>query len=403
MPDDIIYVTRPSLPPREDVMSFLDEVWDSRFVTNGGPIHQRFEAALAAYLDVPYVTLTANATLGCMLALRHLGVTGEVITPAFSFVATAHAVNWVGADLVFADIDPVTLSIDPADVERRITPKTCAIFAVHCYANPCDTQALADIAKRHGLALIYDAAHCFAAKDEGGSLLRHGDLSVVSFHATKVFSTLEGGAIISHDLETKQALDRLCNYGIVDESNVDSVGLNAKMSEMHAAVGLAQLAHVDRDIALREQVVQRYWDRLKDVDGIRCICPPDHPGRNNYAFPIVVEPDYPLSCRTLHERLKENGIHARRYFYPLLSQLPMYRDLPSADPQGLPQAIGASKKVMCLPLYPDLAPEDQDRVLDVICNPPACDWPPQPYAFDVVQTPAGHIREDLDRVQNSCA
>ncbi|WP_116599821.1 MULTISPECIES: DegT/DnrJ/EryC1/StrS family aminotransferase [Primorskyibacter] len=369
MPENIIYVTCPTLPPRADVISLLDEIWDRRFVTNFGPVHQRFEAALAAYLDVPYVTVTANATLGCMLALRHLGVSGEVITPAFSFVATAHAARWVGADLVFADIDPETLSVDPEDVERRITPKTRAIFAVHCYANPCDTRALADIAERHGLALIYDAAHCFAAKDEGGSLLRHGDLSVVSFHATKVFNTLEGGAIISHDPETKQALDRLCNYGILDENNIESIGLNAKMSEMHAAVGLAQLPHVEHDIARRGQVVQRYWDRLKDMDGIRCICPPDRPGRNNYAFPILIGPDYPLPCMALHERLKAAGIHARRYFHPPLSQLLLYRDLPSADPQGLPCAIEASEQVLCLPLYPDLAPQDQDRVLDVICNP----------------------------------
>lgn len=364
----ILYVTRPSLPPRKEVDSLLESVWESRFVTNGGAVHQRFAAALATYLDVPFVTPVANATLGIMLALRHLGISGEVITPAFSFVATAHSVSWLGADLVFADIDPVTLNIDPEDVERRITPRTRAILAVHCYGTPCDTNVLAEIAERHGLALIYDGAHCFGATDDGGSLLRYGHLAVVSFHATKVFSTLEGGAIISHDPETKQALDRLCNYGIVDETRIEAIGLNAKMSELHAAVGLAQLAHVDEDIALRGQVAQRYAERLKDIDGIRCVCSPENSGQNNYAFPIMIEPDYSLSCLELKERLAAHNILARRYFYPLLSQLPMYRDLPSADPQGLPCSMTAAEQVLCLPLYPDLAPEDQDRIINLICD-----------------------------------
>lgn len=369
MQNEIIYVTRPTLPPREEVDALLDEIWSSRFLTNGGQIHHRFETALAEYLDVPFVTLVANATLGAMIAMRHLNVSGEVITPAFSFVATAHAAIWAGADITFADIDPVTLNIDPEDVERRITPNTRAILAVHCYANSCDTDALADIASRHNLALVYDGAHCFGAKDADGSLLRHGHLSVVSFHATKVFSTCEGGAIISHDLETKQALDRLCNYGIVDENRIETTGLNAKMSEMHAAVGLAQLAHVDQDIALRGLVSQRYFHRLERVAGITCICPPDRPGRNYYSFPILVGPEYPLSCEALQTRLKEHQIHARRYFHPLLTQLPMYRVLPSADPAELPRSVTAAEQVLCLPLYPDLAPKDQDRIIDLICQP----------------------------------
>jgi dTDP-4-amino-4,6-dideoxygalactose transaminase len=357
------------MPPRETMDAFLDDIWASRFVTNGGPIHQRFETALAEYLDVPYVTLVANATVGCMVAMRHLGITGEVITPAFSFVATAHAATWAGADIVFADIDMTTLNIDPEDVERRITPQTRAILAVHCYANSCDAEALSDIARRHGLSLIYDGAHCFGATDAGGSLLRHGDLSVVSFHATKVFSTFEGGAIISHDAGTKQALDRLCNYGIVDENRIETTGLNAKMSEMHAAIGLAQLPNVAEDIAKRAAISHRYYDKLKSVPGLRIVCPPDQPGRNYYNFPILVGPGYPLSCEALHRKLKEQRIFARRYFYPLLTQLPMYRDLPSTDPAGLQNSIAAAQQVLCLPLYPDLSLEDQDRVLDVICQP----------------------------------
>lgn len=369
MPDKDIYVTRPTLPPRKEIDALLDSIWSSHFLTNGGPIHQRFETALAEYLDVPHVTLVVNATLGCMVAMRHLGVTGEVITPAFSFVATAHSATWAGADIVFADIDPTTLNIDPEDVERRITPQTRAILAVHCYANPCDTEALADIAKRHKLSLIYDAAHCFGATDAGGSLLRHGDLSVVSFHATKVFNTFEGGAIISHDPQTKQALDRLCNYGIVDEKHIETVGLNAKMSELHATIGLAQLPHVADDISRRGVVSHRYYDRLKSVPGLRFVCPPDQPGRNYYNFPVLVGPEYPLSCEALCNRLKEDRIYARRYFYPLLTQLPMYRDHPSADPAGLSRSIEAAEQVLCLPLYPDLSPEDQDRIIDIICQP----------------------------------
>ncbi len=361
-----LYVTRPSLPPREEVGIHLDRIWESRFVTNGGAVLKRFESALTAYLDVPFVTPVANATLGIMLALRHLGVSGEVITPAFSFVATAHSISWLGADPVFADIDPVTLNVDPDDVERRITPRTSAILAVHCYGIPCDTNALAEIAERHGLALIYDGAHCFGAKDSSGTLLRHGHLSVVSFHATKVFSTLEGGAIISHDPETKLALDRLCNYGIVDEAQIDTIGLNAKMSELHAAVGLAQLAYVDEDIALRGQVAQRYRECLEGTVGIRCVYSPATYGQNNYAFPIMVEPSYPLSCSELKARLAAHNIYARRYFFPLLSQLPMYRDLPSANPVGLPNSITAAGQVLCLPLYPDLALEDQNRIIDLI-------------------------------------
>ncbi|MEP4962727.1 MAG: DegT/DnrJ/EryC1/StrS family aminotransferase [Roseobacter sp.] len=363
-------MTRPSLPPKEEVLPLLDEIWNSRLLTNGGPIHQRFSEALAKYLDVPYVTLVSNATIGCMVAIKHVlgNQGGEVISPAFSFVATAHAASWAGGDLVFADIDPLTLNIDPVEVERKITPHTRAILAVHCYANPCDTTALAEIARRHNIALVYDSAHCFGAKDAGGSLLRHGDLSVVSFHATKVFNTLEGGAIISHDAETKQALDRLCNYGIVDENRIETLGLNAKMSEIHAAVGLAQLNHVDHDIAQRAKISHRYSERLENIPGLRCVCPQDRPGHNYYNFPILVGPDYPISCEELYNLLKSHHVFARRYFYPLLTQLPMYRNLPSANPQTLPCSLEAAEQVLCLPLYPDLAFEDQDRILDLICS-----------------------------------
>lgn len=367
MSRDPLFVTRPTLPPRDDIEDLLQGVWDSRFLTNRGPLVQRFETELKRYLDVPHVSLVANATLGCMVALRSLGVDdGEIITPAFSFVATAHAARWVGLDIVFADIDPVSLNLDPQDVERRITPRTRAIFPVHCYANPCDVAALAEIGARHNIPVIYDGAHCFGADDEGGSLLHHGDMSVVSFHATKVFSTFEGGAIISHDAETKQALDRLCNYGIVNETQIEALGLNAKMSEIHAAVGLAQLPYVARDIENRAKVSQRYWGQLSNTQGIKCICPPGRAGMNYYSFPILVGPDYPVSRDDLYQKLKDAGVHARRYFYPLLADLPMYRD---ASRGGLHVARQAAEHVLCLPLYPDLSHSDQDRVIACICDP----------------------------------
>ncbi len=367
MDQKTLYVTRPTLPSRNDIECFLQEIWDSRFVTNRGPILQRFEKELERYLGVPHVSLVTNATLGCIISLKTLDLAdGEIITPAFSFVATAHAASWVGLDVVFADIDPGTLNLDPKDVERRITPRTRAILPVHCYANPCDTEALAEIGARHDIPVIYDGAHCFGAIDTGGSLLRHGDLSVVSFHATKVFSTFEGGAIISHDMHTKQRVDQLCNYGIVDETRIERLGLNAKMSEVHAALGLAQLPYVTGDITRRSKVAQRYWDRLASVPGVQFVCPPDRTGQNYYSCPILVGPEYPLSRDGLYQTLKNAGINARRYFYPLLTDLPMYRGARSA---GLDTALRASEQVLCLPLYPDLSPEDQDRVIENILAP----------------------------------
>ena len=237
---------------------------------------------------------------------------------------------------------------------------------MHCYANPCDVEALAEIGARYNIPVIYDGAHCFGAADEGGSLLRYGDLSVVSFHATKVFSTFEGGAIISHDSETKQLIERLCNFGIVDETQVETLGLNAKMSELHAALGLAQLPYVASDIEKREAVSNRYWEKMSDIPGVTCVCPPGRPGLNYYSFPILVGPNYPMSRDVLYHKLQDIGVYARRYFYPLLPDLPMYSDAPM---DGLDNARRASEQVLCLPLYPDLAPTDQDRIIACICNP----------------------------------
>lgn len=365
-----VYVTRPILPPLDAVQDLMREIWQSRILSNGGPILQRFEAALGAYLGVDHISLVNNASLGLVLALRHHGITGEVITPPFSFVATSHAIRWAGADPVFADIDPVTLNLDPAEVEKRITDKTQAILAVHCYGVPCDTEALGDIARRHGLKLIYDAAHAFGVRDDSGrSVCLAGDLSILSFHATKVFNTFEGGAIIAPDRETKLALDRLGNYGIVDETTVLETGLNTKMSELNAAVGLALLPQVDEAIADRERIATRYRDALSDVTGLRAVCPTGRAGHNYYNFPVQVGPGYPVGRDALYARLRQDGLFARRYFYPLISDLPMYRDLPSADPAALPAAREAADQVLCLPIFPGLDPVDQERIIAIVRSP----------------------------------
>lgn len=366
-----IFVTRPTLAPAEDVLPLLEEIWNSRMLTNRGPILERLESEMASFLGVKHVSLVANATLGCMLALRQagIGLGDEVVTTPFSFIATAHAIRWLGATPVFADIDEVTLNLSPASVERAITPATKAILAVHCYANPCDVEALDRIARAHGVALFYDAAHAFGAELNGQSLLNHGDLSIVSLHATKVFNTFEGGAIISHDAETKMTLDRLANYGSVGETDVNMLGLNAKMSEVHAAFGLAQLPYVEDEIRMRREVAKRYCNALSDVEGIEIVCGADRDGHNFYAFPIRITKTYPVRRAVLNTKLREHGIHARRYFFPLISEYPMYSGLPSARPCSLPVATAAAKEVLCLPIYPELEPVDQQRVIEIVRAP----------------------------------
>jgi dTDP-4-amino-4,6-dideoxygalactose transaminase len=364
-----VFVTRPILPPLSDLQPLLEEIWETRILSNNGPILRRFESALAAHLEVEHISIVNNASIGLLLSLKHLGITGEVITPPFSFVATSHAIRWAGAEPVFADIDPVTLNLDPAAVEAAITPRTEAILAVHCYGIPCDTAALAAIADRHGLKLIYDAAHAFGVRRGGRPIVAEGDLSVLSFHATKVFNSFEGGAIISPDRETKVALDRLGNHGILDEVTVLETGLNTKMSELNAAVGLALLPYMDAAIAARDRIATRYWEALSQIEGVRCLCPAGQEGHNSYAFPILIGAVYPLTRDGLYQRLREEDLFARRYFYPLIPDMPMYRDLPSAASDRLHVARCAAEQVLCLPVYPDLDPIDQQRVIDVVCRP----------------------------------
>lgn len=361
-----IYVTRPELPPLEALLPSLEEIWASRMLSNGGAYHERFEAALAQHLGVAHLSLCTNATIGLMLALRALGLRGEVITTPFTFVATTHAIEWAGLTPVFADIDPVTLNLDPGAVERAITPATCAILPVHCYGHACDVDALDDLAQGFGLKLVYDAAHVFGVTLRGRSLTCWGDLSVMSFHATKVFNTFEGGAIVMRDGATKATIDRLKNFGIVDETQVEGVGLNGKMNEFSAALGLTQLPRVDAVIRRRAEVDARYRTGLSGVPGLRCLGPVAAETPNHAYFPVLVEPGYGETRDALQARLRAAGIHARRYFCPLVSDLSEHRHRPSAAPEHLPVARLAASQVLCLPIYPDLSEADQSRIIELL-------------------------------------
>lgn len=363
---DPVYVTQPFLPPLGEFMPYLQEIWNAKMITNGGPFHQRLESALAEYLGVKHLALFANGTLGLLTALQALRVTGEVITTPYSFAATAHSVLWNGLEPVFADVCPVTCNLDPDAIEAAITPRTTAIMPVHCYGTPCDVQRIERIADTYGLKVIYDAAHAFGVQHKGQSLLNWGDLSVLSFHATKVFTTIEGGAIVCPDAKTKQRIDYLKNFGIADEVTVMAPGINGKMNEVQAAFGLMQLNHVDSLIARRTQIATMYDQHLRNVPGIRRLeTLPDTRANHSY-YPIFIDTPFPLSRDAVYQRLRQEGIFARRYFYPLLSSMPMYRGLPSAARERLPNANRMAEQVLCLPIYPALKDEDVMRVISMV-------------------------------------
>jgi len=349
-----IYVTQPYLPPLEDFLPYLQQIWDSKTLTNCGPFHHQLEEALCEYLGVEHIALFANGTLALLTALQSLRITGEVITTPYSFVATSHSLLWNGIKPVFVDIDAHTLNINPTLIEAAITPSTTAILPVHCYGHPCAVDTIQQIADTYNLKVIYDAAHAFGVKWQGGSILRHGDLSIISFHATKVFNTFEGGAIICPDAKTKTRIDQLKNFGHVGELNVVAPGINGKMSEFNAALGLLQLKHIDAAIARRKIIDAAYREQLAGIRGIRCIENSGEQFANHAYFPILVEEAFPIDRDTLHEQLKAIGIYPRRYFYPLIPEFPMYRGLPSADLSKLPVAKAASRQILCLPIYPDL-------------------------------------------------
>ena len=365
-----IYVTRPSLPGLDEFLPFVEKIWDNKVLTNNGPFHQQLENELADFLDVPYISLFANGTLALITALQALNISGEVITTPYSFVATTHSVWWNNARPVFVDIDPVTCNISPKKIEAAITPDTTAILPVHVYGNPCQVEHIQEIASRHQLKVVYDAAHTFGIKYKGGSLLRYGDLSILSFHATKVFNTMEGGAIVSHDIQTKQKIDYLKNFGFAGETEIKLPGINSKMNEMQAALGLVQLKHYHKNVNKRKAITEKYKDELGKVEGISFLILQSGVQDYNYAyFPIFVDQNsYGKSRNDLYYHLKKWNIHGRRYFYPLISSFPSYSGLPSAQPKNLPAAQTIADQVICLPLYPDLALSDVVRIADIITN-----------------------------------
>ena len=361
-----IYVTQPYLPPLEEFIPYLEQIWENKWLTNNGPFHQQFEQALCDHLGIEHLALFTNGTIALVTALQALRITGEVITTPYSFVATAHSLVWNNIKPVFVDIDPSTCNLDPKKIEAAITPQTTAILPVHCYGNPCAVERIQQIADIYGLKVIYDAAHAFGVKYEGKSLFRHGDLTVLSFHATKVFNTFEGGAIVCPDAKTKQRIDYLKNFGFADEVTVMATGINGKMSEVNAAFGLLQLKHIDAAISRRREIDGQYRQALKDVKGISLL-PLPRETKSNYAyFPILVEPEFPLGRDDLYQRMREADIFSRRYFYPLISDMPMYRGLPSAAATNLTEAQRIAGRILCLPIYPNLTDEDVRRTVAII-------------------------------------
>jgi dTDP-4-amino-4,6-dideoxygalactose transaminase len=361
-----VYVTQPTMPPLAEFLPYLEQIWENKILTNGGPFHQQLERELAAYLGVEHISLFANGTLALMTALQSLRIKGEVITTPYSFVATAHSLMWNGIKPVFVDVDPVTFNMDPAQIEAAITPYTTAIMPVHCYGQPCDVERIQQIADNYNLKVIYDAAHAFGVQYRGSSLLNHGDISVLSFHATKVFNTFEGGAIICRDAQMKRHIDHLKNFGFVDEVTVVAPGINGKLNEVSAAFGLLQLKGVEAAIAKRRQIDRYYRSALAGVAGIVCPEEAAHTTLNHSYFPIRVQQGFPLTRDELYHKLRAANIYARRYFYPLISDFPMYRGMPSAARSNLPVATMLSNEILCLPIYPHLYGGQIERVLDVI-------------------------------------
>ena len=365
--DKVITVTTPLLPDLEDFNQMLKEIWDKKWLTNNGSFHQQLEAALCEYLKVPYISLFTNGTLPLITALQALNISGEVITTPYSFVATTHSLWWNGIKPVFVDIDPATGGIDPDRIESAITPRTSAIMPVHVYGKPCRTREIQEISDKYGLRVIYDAAHAFGIEVNGKSILEEGDMSTLSFHATKVYGTAEGGALVMHDAKMKERIDYLKNFGFASETEVVAPGINGKMDEIRSAFGLLNLRQVDAAIEARHQVAIRYRDALRPVEGIDFW--DDMPGvRHNYGyFPIFVDAGrYGMTRDELFNRLREHHILARRYFYPLISEFSTYRGLPSATRENLPNAVRMADTVICLPMHHELTESDLNRILGLI-------------------------------------
>lgn len=368
MEDKLITVTSPLLPSLDDFIPMLKDIWDRKWLTNNGHYHKELEKALAEYLGVKYISLFTNGTLPLITALQAMRITGEVITTPYSFVATTHSIWWNGLKPVFVDVDEKTGNIDPEKIEAAITPHTTAIMPVHVYGTPCNTKRIQEIADVYGLKVIYDAAHAFGVKVNGESILNAGDMSTLSFHATKVYNTVEGGALICHDEATKKRIDYLKNFGFAGETTVVAPGINSKMDEIRAAYGLLNLKQVDDAIARRKATAERYRAALKNVAGIRML--EDVEGvHHNYAyFPIFISEEYGLSRDALYEKLKEHNVYGRRYFYPLISTFSAYKGLESARPENLPVAHKLADQVLCLPMFAGLDNDSIDRIIDVVAS-----------------------------------
>lgn len=367
MDNKLITVTSPLLPNLEDFNEMLKQIWSSKWITNNGSFHKQLEKELATYLKVPYISLFTNGTLPLITALQALRITGEVITTPYSFVATTHALWWNGIKPVFVDIDPATGNIDPDKIEAAITPKTTAIMPVHVYGKPCDTRRIQEIADQYGLKVIYDAAHAFGVEINGESILNAGDLSTLSFHATKVYNTVEGGAMVMHDEKMKKRIDYLKNFGFANETTVVGPGINSKMDEVRSAYGLLNLRQVDAAIEARHQVAIKYRTTLRNVEGISFF--DDMPDvRHNYSyFPIFIDTKkYGMTRDELYLKMKEQNVLGRRYFYPLISEFSTYRGLESAQPENLPIAHKMAESVICLPMHHALSDEDIQRILNCI-------------------------------------
>lgn len=360
-----IYVTRPDLPPLDEFVDSLKQIWDSRVLTNNGPFHHQFEKELAQYLGVKYISIFSNGTLALITALQALRITGEVITTPFSFVATTHSLWWNNIKPVFVDIEPAHFNLNPQKIEAAITPHTTAIMPVHVYGNPCRVNEIQRIADTYGLKIIYDAAHAFGVKINGSTILNYGDLSVMSFHATKVFNTIEGGAIVCHDEKMKKRIDYLKNFGFADEVTVVAPGINAKMNELQSAFGLLQLKYVDKYIELRKTIANTYRKHLGKVKGISFQDDINGVTHNYSYFPILIDANsYGLTRDEVYGKLKKQNIFARRYFYPLISRFPPYSGLISANHENLPIASKMADQVICLPIYPELHLE----IVETICK-----------------------------------
>lgn len=362
-----ITVTSPLLPPLEEFIPYLQDIWGRKWITNNGYYHQALEKALCEYLGVEYISVFTNGTLPLITALQALRITGEVITTPYSFVATTHSLWWNGIKPVFVDVDPSTGNLDPNKIEAAITPKTTAIMPVHVYGNPCDTEAIQAIADKYGLRVIYDAAHAFGVRVNGESVLKAGDISTLSFHATKTYNTIEGGALVCHDAKTKQRIDYLKNFGFAGETEVVAPGINSKMDEVRAAYGLLNLRHVDSAIEARRKVDTMYREGLADVEGISMFEHRPDVTYNYSYFPIFIDAEkYGMTRDELYFKMREHDVLGRRYFYPLISEFSTYRGLPSAGKNNLPVATSMAAEVICLPMHHDLSDKDIQCVIKII-------------------------------------